>query len=75
MNTGLWNMDSGLAAAQRPGMTIARTVLLSLAAIGSISSPVAGAPASQYAGETPIFIGPEAAGYQMQVMDADDRPR
>ena len=21
MNTGLWNMDSGLAAAQRPGMT------------------------------------------------------
>jgi hypothetical protein len=23
MNTGLWNMDSGLAAARRPGMTIA----------------------------------------------------
>jgi hypothetical protein len=22
MNTGLWNMDSGLAAARRPGMTI-----------------------------------------------------
>ena len=21
MNTGLWNMDSGLAAARRPGMT------------------------------------------------------
>jgi hypothetical protein len=22
MNTGLWNMDSGLAAARRPGMTM-----------------------------------------------------
>ena len=22
MNTGLWNMDSGLAAARRPGMTL-----------------------------------------------------
>jgi len=22
MNTGLWNMDSGLAAVRRPGMTI-----------------------------------------------------
>jgi len=25
MNTGLWNMDSGLAAAPRPGMTIENT--------------------------------------------------
>ena len=27
MNTGLWNMDSGLAAARRPGMTTAYQAL------------------------------------------------
>src|SRR5205823_2166377 len=27
MNTGLWKMDSGLAAARRPGMTVERTLL------------------------------------------------
>src|SRR5207248_5975450 len=37
--------------------------------------PTAGTAASHWRGKIPIFIGPEAAKYQMQVMDVEDRPR
>jgi len=75
MYTGLWKMDSGLAAARRPGMTIGITYCWSLVRDQSIPCLAVAVPASQWMRKIPIFIGPEAAGYQMQVMDADDRPR
>jgi hypothetical protein len=74
MNTGLWKMDSGLAAARRPGMTNGIR-LVGLVRYRSIPGLATGAPASQCIAKIPIFIGPEAAGYQMQVIDADARPR